>query len=87
MSKRTWDRLSDADRKLVQEAAAEATALQRKMSKESDDVLVADLKAKGIQIDNPDKGALSRRLLPVGEQMRPARSGRLSNRWSRLLAQ
>lgn len=60
MSKRTWDRLSDADRKLVQEAAAEATALQRKMSKESDDKLVADLKAKGIQIDNPDKGSFQK---------------------------
>lgn len=60
MSKRTWDRLSDADRKLVQEAAAEATALQRKMSKESDDKLVADLKAKGIQVDNPDKGSFQK---------------------------
>jgi TRAP-type transport system periplasmic protein len=33
MGKRTWDKLSDADRKAVTEAAAEATALQRKLSR------------------------------------------------------
>jgi len=60
MGKRTWDRLSDADRKVVQEAAAEATALQRRLSQESDDKLVADLKAKGVQIDNVDKASFQR---------------------------
>ena len=57
MSKRTWDRLSDADRKAVQEASNEATALQRKLSKESDDSLVAELKAKGTQVDSVNKAA------------------------------
>lgn len=65
MSKRTWDRLTDADRKLVQEAATEATALQRKMSKDSDDKLVADLKSKGIQIDTPDKASFQKATAPV----------------------
>ncbi|TXI67511.1 MAG: TRAP transporter substrate-binding protein [Limnohabitans sp.] len=55
MSKRSWDRLSDADKKVLQEAALEATQLQRKMSKESDDKLLADLKAKGVQINTVDK--------------------------------
>jgi len=55
MSKRTWDRLSDADRKILQEAALEATQLQRKLSKESDDKLLVDLKAKGVQINTVDK--------------------------------
>ena len=54
-SKRSWDRLSDADKKVLQEAAAEATQLQRKLSKESDDKLLADLKAKGVQINTVDK--------------------------------
>jgi TRAP-type C4-dicarboxylate transport system substrate-binding protein len=44
----------------VQEAAAEATALQRKLSQESDDKLVADLKAKGVQIDNVDKASFQK---------------------------
>jgi len=55
ISKRSWDRLSDADKKILQEAAAEATQLQRKLSKESDDKLLADLKAKGVQINTVDK--------------------------------
>ncbi|RZS57086.1 TRAP transporter substrate-binding protein [Sphaerotilus mobilis] len=60
MSKRTWDRLSEADRKAVQEAAAEATALQRRLSQESDDKLIADLKAKGIRVDTVDKAAFEK---------------------------
>ena len=60
MSKRTWDRLSDADRKAVQEASKAATDLQRKLSKESDDSLVADLKGKGVQVDTVDKAAFQR---------------------------
>ncbi|MBK6715813.1 MAG: TRAP transporter substrate-binding protein [Burkholderiales bacterium] len=60
MSKRSWDRLSDADRKAVQEAAAEATALQRKLSQEADEKLVADLKAKGVQVTTPDKAAFAK---------------------------
>lgn len=55
MSKRTWDRLGEPDRKAVTEAAAEATQLQRKLNKEADDKLVADLKAKGVQIDSVER--------------------------------
>ncbi len=60
MSKRSWDRLSDADKKVLQEAAAEATQLQRKLSKESDDKLIAELKAKGAQINTVDKAAFAK---------------------------
>ncbi len=60
MGKRSWDRLSEADRKAVMEAAAEATALQRKLSQESDDKLVADLKAKGVRVDMVDKAAFEK---------------------------
>lgn len=60
MSKRTWDKLSDADKKAVTEAAAEATALQRKLSQEADDKLIADLKAKGVQVNVADKAAFEK---------------------------
>jgi TRAP-type C4-dicarboxylate transport system substrate-binding protein len=60
MSKRTWDRLSDADRKAVTEAASEATALQRKMSQEADDKLLDDLKAKSVQVTTVDKAAFAK---------------------------
>jgi tripartite ATP-independent transporter DctP family solute receptor len=65
MSKRSWDRLSEADRKAVQEAAREATDLQRKLSKESDDVLVTELKAKGVRIDSVNKDAFQKATAPV----------------------
>jgi TRAP-type transport system periplasmic protein len=60
MSKRSWDKLSDADKKILQDAALEATALQRKLSRESDTALIADLKSKGIRIDVADKAAFEK---------------------------
>ena len=60
MSKRTWDRLSEADRKIVRDAATEATALQRKWSQEADDKLLADLKSKGVQVTTVDKSAFAK---------------------------
>ena len=47
MSKRTWDRLSEADRKIIMEAANEATAVQRKLSKDADEKLVGELQGQG----------------------------------------
>jgi TRAP-type transport system periplasmic protein len=60
MSKRSWDKLSDADKKVLQEAALEATTLQRKLSRDSDTSLIADLKSKGIRIDVADKAAFEK---------------------------
>lgn len=65
MSKRTWDRLSEADRKMIQEAAAEATAYQRKLSQDADDKLLADLKAKGVQVTTVDTAAFAKATAPV----------------------
>lgn len=68
MSKRTWDRLSEADRKVVTEAAAEATTLQRKLSQEADEKLLADLKAKGVQVTTPDKAAFEKATSEVDDK-------------------
>jgi len=65
MSKRSWDKLAEADRKALQDAAAEATALQRKLSQEADDKLLADLKAKGVQVTTVDKAAFAKATQPV----------------------
>lgn len=56
MSKRSWDKLSAADHKVLMAAAAEATQMQRKLSKEADEKLVAEIKSKGVQIDTVDTG-------------------------------
>ena len=68
MSKRSWDRLSEADRKLVREAAAEATALQRKLSQESDDKLIAELKKLGVRVDVADKAAFEKATSKVDDK-------------------
>ncbi|HJW52246.1 MAG TPA: TRAP transporter substrate-binding protein [Burkholderiaceae bacterium] len=60
MSKRTWDRLSEADRKIILEAANEATAVQRKLSKEADDRLVVELPKKGVKIDKVDQAQFAK---------------------------
>ena len=68
MSKRSWDKLGEADRKAVSEAAAEATALQRRLSQEADDKLLADLKAKGVQVTTPDRAAFAKATAEVVEK-------------------
>lgn len=68
MGKRSWDRLSEADRKAVTEAAAEATALQRKLSQESDEKLLVELKAKGVQVTTVDKAAFEKATAPVDDK-------------------
>ena len=51
MSKRSWDRLPDADRGIILEAAGKATQLQRKLAKAEEDKLLVELRAKGVRID------------------------------------
>lgn len=68
MSKRTWDRLSDADRQALRAAGEEATALQRKLSQEADEKLLADLKAKGVQVTTIDKAAFARATAKVEDK-------------------
>jgi tripartite ATP-independent transporter DctP family solute receptor len=65
IGKRSWDKLSEADRKVLQEAAAEATALQRKLAQEADEKMFAELKAKGVQIDKVDQAPFMKATAPV----------------------
>jgi tripartite ATP-independent transporter DctP family solute receptor len=60
MSKRTWEKLSAADQKSVMDSALEATTLQRKLSMEADQKLVAELKAKGAIFNNANKAAFEK---------------------------
>lgn len=55
MSKRSWDKLGAADQKIFMAAAAEATQLQRKLSREADETLVAEIRGKGVQIETVDR--------------------------------
>lgn len=65
MSKKTYDRLSEADRKIVREAADEATKFSRQLSLESDQKLEGELKAKGIVFNRPDLAPFAKATEPV----------------------
>ena len=65
MSKRTWDRLSEGDRKIIMDAAHEATALQRKLSAEADEKLIGELKGKGVKVDKVDVKPFQKATEPV----------------------
>lgn len=80
MSKRTWDRLPEADRKVINEAAAEATQLQRRLNKEADDKLVAELKAKGIQVDTVERQPFVEASKPVYAKWTSGAIGDFANR-------
>ena len=68
VGKRTWDKLTPADRQALTAAATEATALQRKLSQEADDKLLAELKTKGVQVTTVDKAAFARATAKVDEK-------------------
>lgn len=50
-SKMKWDKLTPADRKIVMDAAAEAGAYERKVSREANDKAAESLKAKGMAVN------------------------------------
>ncbi|UST52553.1 TRAP transporter substrate-binding protein (plasmid) [Comamonadaceae bacterium OTU4NAUVB1] len=70
MSKRSWDRLTNDDRKALTEAAAEATTLQRKLSQDADDKLLDDLRAKGVQVTKVDKAEFAKATAVVDAKWR-----------------
>lgn len=51
-SKKTWDRLSPDERKIIQDAANEAGAYERKVSYEANEKSGESMKAKGMKIND-----------------------------------
>lgn len=60
-----WERLSEADRRAVQEAAAEATTFQRRRFVESELQELQDLKARGMQVNTVDKALFQKATVGV----------------------
>jgi len=63
-----WDSLTDEEKEIFQEAANEATGIQRDMIQEMDDRLVEELEAEGMQITTPDVAPWQEAMAPVYEQ-------------------
>ncbi|TCV65518.1 tripartite ATP-independent transporter DctP family solute receptor [Neorhizobium sp. R1-B] len=51
ISKKFWDNLNDEEKAVLQSAATEARDFQRKVSREADAKAVAEIKEKGMQVD------------------------------------
>src|SRR5690606_35373028 len=51
VSKRVWDKLTEDEQKLLKETAAEASEYQRKVSRESEQRFLAELKERGMEVN------------------------------------
>ncbi len=60
ISKKTWERLSAQEQKILQEAAQEAGAYQRKLSRDAATTARKELEAKGMQINDVPAATLAR---------------------------
>jgi len=70
-SKKIWDTYSPAEQKILQDAAIEARAYERKVSREMAGKSLADLKAKGMVVNDLSPAELARmreQLKPVAEK-------------------
>jgi TRAP-type transport system periplasmic protein len=66
ISERTWQRLSEADRKAITEAARIAGKFSREMISSNDDKQLAEMTAKGAKINaKPDVAAFRKAVQPV----------------------
>jgi len=65
MSQALWDELSAEEKVIFQETANDARDIERKMITDMNDKLVEDLKAKGMQVTEPDKSLFQEAMAPV----------------------
>jgi tripartite ATP-independent transporter DctP family solute receptor len=68
MSKRTWDRLSDADHQAIRAAAKEAVEYQRRLALDDDKRLLEQLPKDGVKITEVDREAFRKATAPVIEE-------------------
>lgn len=71
-SKKWWETLSDADRKLVRDAFAEARVFQREEARKASDAALATIKSAGVKVSELDAGErwrISKRLEYVVAQI------------------
>lgn len=82
VSKKFWDGLSPAERKILQDAAIESRDYQRRVSRERAQEAVAELKAKGMQVNELAPAELDR----MRETTRPV-SGRFAAEYDPAMVQ
>jgi TRAP-type transport system periplasmic protein len=60
MSKKTWDKMSDDERKIIQDAANESKVYERKVAREQDAKAVEALRKAGVQVGEVPPQELAR---------------------------
>lgn len=60
ISKKTWDKLSPTEQKIIEEAAVEAGAYQRKLSRAASTTARKELESKGMQINDVPPATLAK---------------------------
>jgi len=68
MSKRRWDKLSQADKDALVKAGREATLYQREIFQQANDKMLAEIEAKGVHIDKIDTKAMNEATKNVREK-------------------
>lgn len=71
ISKKTWDRMSAQDQKIVADAAREATAYERKLNREREAAMLKESPAKGMAVNDvtqAERERMRERLKPVTEK-------------------
>ena len=60
MSKKTWDKLTPVEQKIIQDAANESRAYQRKVARDQDAMAVEQLRKLGVQFNDVSPQELAR---------------------------
>jgi len=68
ISLQTWERLTDEERAIIQNAAEESAIYQRELWREATKVAMESVEEAGIEINYPDKEPFIERLRPMYEQ-------------------
>jgi TRAP-type transport system periplasmic protein len=70
-SKRTWDQLSNDERKIVQDAANEARPYQRKLNRDQEQKILGAMKSKGMvvtEVSPQERARMREKLQPVADK-------------------
>lgn len=68
ISKITWDKLSEEDQKIIQEAATESTAFELELNRSKEAENIQIIKDNGVEVNEVDTDAFIKKMKPVWEQ-------------------
>jgi tripartite ATP-independent transporter DctP family solute receptor len=77
ISSLTWNRLSQDEQKIIQEAADESVEYQKKLWKEYTDLSLKKVQEKGVKISNPDKAPFREKVKAMYEPYAGTEAGEI----------